>query len=82
MRKLTERKALSKLFEIDYLIMVAPLLRLKPDDLEKEIKKYMDMQTYILNYLERNKNKTNRNMPEIDEIGDLFKNFDSKTKPF
>jgi hypothetical protein len=21
-------------------------------------------------------------MPEIDEIGDLFKNFDSKTKPF
>ena len=82
MRKITEAELLAKLFYINDFMMLAPTLRLKPDDLEKAMKQHIAMQKYIMYYLKRNKKKSNANMPEIDEIGDLFKNFDSKTKPF
>lgn len=40
------------------------------------------METIIAEYLKRNPTKSNPTMPEMDEIGNLFKNFDSFTKPF
>jgi hypothetical protein len=82
MRKITEDELLAELFFMDKFMILAPYLRLKTDDLKKAVKTHRAMQHYILYRLKTNKNKSNPNMPEIDEIGDLFKNFDSKTKPF